>query len=249
VIKRGMTLVELLIAVAILSAVMLSVGSVLMSTAGELSVSMADTDLRTKMNLASEKIVDELSDASLVQTTVAADGHWVSYAVPVQLDLSYTGASPDFQQRYGARAGANETVGGLNAIVFQESANPAVSPISEATAVPGGININANTEAADDFTDTYRVGRLVHVYDPNGTFPNSNNQQVFRAITGEIICQASATGGTGLGSDIDGDGNNDPIFQLNNNSVIVNLWALRLVRSENTPLLVNDRVTVQIGNP
>jgi hypothetical protein len=243
---RAFSLVEVVLVTAIMSAILLAVGLVMHSASSGLAVTVPENDLQAKMQRTVQEITEKylLLDASSTQfpPTVAADGRWISYAVPVGVDASW-GAGGTFAPRWGARLGASEWEGGLNAIVFERDHD-----VSEAAVVTGGLNINVNTEDAPDETDVFAVGHLVLVHDPDGSFPTMTNDERALAITRDWIVQVDD--GTGdFGEDIDGDGSRDPIFALNGNTVQVNLWGLRVARQQKVPILVNERTSITLTNP
>jgi hypothetical protein len=223
------------------------VTTLLVSTSKELNVSIPAVDLETQVDAAGGRLRAEIEDASAGLVTVAADGSWVSFAVPVGTEASW-GAAGDCQPRWGAKLGTSETTGGLNALVFEESTDPGVSPVNESDVIAGGLNINVNTEATPDTSDSFAVGHLAFVYDPDGSFPTLSGDEESRAVTGDWVVQVRDSGGA-FGGDIDGDEAADPLFALNGTSVGVDLWGLAVVRTEETPLMVNSRSVVALANP
>jgi len=245
--NKGFTLMEVMVSVAILAAVGVAVSMLLLSSSQELSVNMPAIDVEIQVDRTMNRMRAELADASASMVTVGADGSWVSFAVPVMVEQSW-GAGGDRQLRYGARLGRLEASGGLNALVFTESTASGVSPVSEATVVQGGVNINANTETTSDTSDVFTMGNISLVYDPDGSFPTLNGDEVTRLITGDWVAQVDNGSGT-LGQDISGDGAANPLFALNGSSVEIDLWGLTVVRSARTPILVNGTSSLALKNP
>jgi len=245
--ERGFTLLEVVVGIAILGAVLAAVTTLMVSSSQELSVNMPAVDLEIQVDRAITRMRSELADASASMVTVAADGSWVSFAVPVMVEQSWGGGG-DRQVRYGSRLGRLETSGGLNALVFTESTAAGVSPVSESTVVPGGVNINANTETTSDTSDVFTMGNISIVYDPDGSFPTLNGDEMTRRLTGDWVAQVDNGTGT-LGQDISGDTAANPLFALNGTSVDVDLWGLTVVRKERTPILANGTLSVILKNP
>jgi len=245
--KKGFTLLEVMVSVSILSAVGAAVSILLLSSSQELSVNMPAIDVEIHVDRTMNRMRAELADASASMVTVAADGSWVSFAVPVMVEQSW-GAGGDRHARYGARLGRLETSGGLNALVFTESMASGVSPVSEATVVSGGININTNTETTSDTSDVFTMGNISLVYDPDGSFPTLNGDEVTRPLTGDWVAQVDNGSGI-LGKDVSGDGTANPLFAVNGSSVEIDLWGLTVVRSAKTPIMVNGTSTLALRNP
>ena len=246
--KRGFTLLEMMMVSAILSVVLIGVTMTLKGASDEVAVSIPETDLQTNSQRALRRIVEELTDASASQVAFAADGSWISFRVPVDIEASWTGVGgnpPTYTPEWGGRLGGDERIGGLNTIAFRESTVPGVSPLNESDVVDGGLNINMNTEGTLDETDIFAMGHLVFTYDPD---PLVAGDEKVRQLTGDWVAQVAV--GTDFGGDVDGDGNPDPLFAYDDTTktVDIDLWGLRVIRQQRIPLVVNENTTVVLTN-
>ncbi|MHC4501846.1 MAG: PulJ/GspJ family protein [Planctomycetota bacterium] len=251
--KRGFTLLETMMVTAILSVVLIGVSMTLKGASDEVSVSIPETDLQTNSQRTLRRIVEELTDAlaGTANVTVAADGRWIRFRAPVKVWESWTrddGTAPTYAAEWGARLGGAETSGGFNAIAFIQSTVPDVSPLNESDVVDGGVNINVNTEQTADETDSFAMGHLVLIYDPDASYPTMSGDETVRQITGDWVAQVAV--GTDFGGDVDGDGNVDPLFGYDDTArtVTIDLWGLRVIRQQRMPLVVNENTTVVLRN-
>ncbi len=243
---RGFTLLEVMISVAILAAVMGAVSTLMISSSQELRVNMSAIDLEIQIDRTTNRMRTELEDASASLVTVAADGSWVSFAVPVEIEQSW-GDGGDREARWGSRLGRAEASGGLNALVFTESAVDGVSPVREADVIAGGLNVNVNTETTSDTADVFTLGNISLVYDPDGSFPTLNGDEVTRKITGDWVVQV-ADGGS-FGGDVSGDGEANPLFALDGTAIKTDLWGLTVLRDVSTPIMANSTSLQALRNP
>lgn len=264
---QGFTLIEVMISTAILGVIFSFLAVVMVSASRELNTTMPESGLAGEMDYAIGRVVDELQDASAMQVTVANDGSWISFAVPINIAASWEGtpeAGPTFSPDWGSRLGWDELLGkpressgGFNVIVFQKAGD-----VDEATIVPGGLNVNMNTEPVGqrDAADVFARGHLLFVYDPNGSYgppaPVFDGDETSRQITGDWVTQVEGGGDT-FGLDVDGAGaagdpdghTGDHIFRFDGTRVDVNLWGLRVVRSQRTAFFMNRRASVILTNP
>ncbi len=260
---RAFTLIEIMVSTGILATVFVFVAMVMQSASIELEVNVPDSALQSEMQQAIQRIVNELEEASITQgiapLEVAGDGSWIKFAVPVDVDNWVPGP-----MSFGARRGRmQESANGLNWIVFEQGRDRRTGgllEVDEATVVPGGMNVNINTEETKDLNDVFSVGHLLFVYDSDGTYDAvAGDPTKERRLTGDWVVQGDALGGDvdGAGVDTDDDGTpdyyDDPIFRLDETGtrkrVVVNLWGLQVVRARRTPILMNRRASIILTNP
>lgn len=261
---RAFTLIEIMVTTAILATVFVFVAMVMQSASTELEVNVPDSALQSEMQQAIQRIVNELEEASISQgiapLEVAADGSWIKFAVPVDVDNWAPGP-----MSFGARRGRlQESANGLNWIVFVQGRDRRTGNlllVDEATVVSGGLNVNNNTEETKDLNDVFLMGHLLFIYDSDGTYDAiaGDPAKEYR-LTGDWVAQVAGTAPNPLGGDVDGAGvdtdddgtpdyYDDHIFRRDGNRILVNLWGLHVVRAQRVPILMNRRASVLLTNP
>lgn len=248
--NAGFTLIEMMMVTAIMSVILFAVSVVMNTASTELAVSMPETDLQKNSQRVVMQMAEALAEASAGRLNVAAGTDWVAVTFKVPVDPDAAGGDPlndDYTVCWGARWGDSEAPGGRNAFVWQKT-----GAVDEATEIPGGLNININTEAAGtdatrDMTDVFHLGRLVFIYDPDASFPPTlNGDETVHRLTGDWVVQTGDAGS--FGGDIDGDENADPLFVVSGGTVEINVWGLHVIKHEKTAVLVNSKTRVKVRN-
>ena len=254
--RRGFTLLEMVIAVTILAGILVGVAVMLHSTGKIATLEAARNEIERVNQKALDQMALELRDAAARITTVAFDGTSVQFQIPVPpydtpLNLPFDPSDPDepankptVDATGATRFGFLEVTGKLQrtprdgTITYQfvpdtRAGLPEV--VSEAAL---RMNLNADGDSIDQFV----VGRIVRITQVTGqaavTDPGS---------MGIWIAQPFPI--ANLGGDVSGDGQPDPIFQLDaaNSRIIVNLWAVHVDGNKN-PHFVRSTTSIGLRN-
>jgi prepilin-type N-terminal cleavage/methylation domain-containing protein len=252
--RDGMTLVEVVIAMAILAVFMIGMMGYMTTLTDSTGVQQqAATVLQT-----ADKAVLEMTGPLRMgfipgtspdwRTAVNGGSNTVRFVVPVDPDGDGDDLDDDLQVVWGSMRPdavpghvALETGGALeefyNAYTFVQAADLDGNPVffQESTR---GLDLNNDGDA----TDSYRVGHLELHY-VGGTVSDSDsphNGETFDTlevrITPDIV----------LFGDLDGDGSDEPIFTLNGSELTVDLYMCRV--NEDVPLLQRVTTTLDLRN-
>ncbi len=231
---RGMTLVEVMIAMAIFSIIMVSITVSLMQGSDQVAYELPRDELGTTMQAIFERIELVLRDARV--TKVAADGSWVDFKVPVDIDNDgdvFVTLDP-FQIDWGVvkeiGPGGVQVSAATGTLAFVLRKDGAV--LSE---IALGKNINPNTERPRDMTDVFDLGEIV--------FTSTDDPSWHRRLGGDFILQPSGA----WGKDIDGEGTGDPIFSGTGKQLTVRLFMGRAPTGV-PPILMSRTVTIFLRN-
>lgn len=222
--ERGFTLLELMIAVSILSIVMLTALSALKMVGDSMAAETLDNAAYSAVERVVGEIAEELHCADI--TLVSADRTTINYQIPVDLDgdgtVFVTGTE---NVEYGFELGGMPRNG---SVTYSFVATETVSELAL------GRDLNGDGDSADVF-DLGHMAKVMTDIDAGRTLTWKR---------GNWLVQPSGA----YGGDIDGDGDDDPIFeQLGNHRLRISLWSLG-VDPRIAPRLANSRSSVYAVN-
>ena len=223
----GFSLLEVVVAVGILSLVMIGVGLALKNTGEVATAGATGNEMERSGQKALDQMALELRESALKVITVSADGSSVQFQVPVDLDGNGTVLDRNGAVEYGFMDAGMPRKG---AITYQFIQN-----VSRGLPEVLDVNLNGGGGAR-----RFARGCL------------ARSTQVFGAaasggptLTGRWLVQPDGN----WGGDIDGDGVGDPIFGVEpgNGRVLVNLWAMQVDGRKN-PQVVHSSAGVCLRN-
>lgn len=217
--RAGLTLLEVIIVAAVMLSLVLIAGGMIISTTREVSIHIAAEEARSEADRVLDRLAGELSGARVVGTS--ADGSWITYQVPVDLDNSGTVLDANGDVEWGSIGPAGVPVPGGTMLRFT-----AIDALNE-----GALNLDVNGD--NDKWDDFVVGRIERVYPDASVVPEA----------GRYIIQTSV-----LGGDVDDDAMVDPIFVLDGTRVRVHVLCQRFEGSS-LSFLGSARTEVQLRNP
>lgn len=208
--RSGFTLLEMMISVAIFSILMTLIFSFMSSLSDNVSDQMTVGDMYTNANVAVNEITETLFDSTVTAPSVPftatskiALKHYYDAngdGIALDLGLSQSGMRSPFQESgvmYYWFIQDKDTGGNL--VTLKESKH-------------------GNLNGDGDSTDIYAVGTINRVWvgDTSGT-------RISMMLTN--VLQVAGAGTENFSGDIDGDGNPDPIFQMDSSNLItVSVW-------------------------
>ena len=218
--NRGFTLVEVMIAVSIMSVLMMTALTAMKMASDTLAVDILDNMVYSSLETVTGEICEDLQCARV--SPLPADGAWINFQVPVDLDGDGTVFA-------GGDTGLLElgvSLGGMprrGSVTYRFVATNTVSE----SLIRRDVNGNGNP------ADVFDIGHILKTMsDP---------------LSGWTLTQKRGNGFVQLrgayGGDMDGDGNPDPIFAVSGDTVTVSLWSLG-VDPRVEPRLANSTATV-----
>jgi len=231
--NRGFTLLEVMVAVGLLSLIMLGVALALKNT-GQVAALEAS---RNEMERSSQRALDvmalELRDSAARVTTVSADGSSIQFQIPADLNGNGTVLNSSGLIEFGFLDKGVPKAGTITYKFVQNVVGGHNEVLDEAA---GRRKLNDDA----DVTDKFARGYIVRITQVTG----------LAAVTGPIISGRWIVQPNGSwGGDINGDGVADPIFKVDavNGRVLVNLWAMQIDR-ENNQQVINCSTSICFRN-
>jgi len=215
--SRGFTLLEVMVAVGILSMVMLGVALALKNT-GQVAALEAT---RNEMERSSQRALDvmalDLRDSAARVATVSADGTSIQFQIPADLNGNGTVLNSSGLVEFGFLDDKGVPRAGTITYKFVQNVVGGQNELLDEAAGRRKLNNDA------DVTDKFARGCIVRITQVTGG----------AAVTGPIISGRWIVQPNGnWGGDINGGGVADPIFKLDatNGRVLINLWAMQIDR-------------------
>jgi prepilin-type N-terminal cleavage/methylation domain-containing protein len=223
----GFSLLEVVVAVGILSLIMIGVALALKNTGEAASAGAIGNDMARSGQKAVDQMALELRESAIRVITVAADGSSIRFQIPVDLDGNGTVLDRHGAVEYGF---LDAGVPRKGAIVYQfiQNVSKGMPEVLDAR-FDGGGGTRRFARGC--------IARSTRVFG----FPASGASP----LTGRWIVQPDGS----WGGDIDGDAVGDPIFTVEpgNGRVVVNLWAMQVDGRKN-PQVVHNSAGVCLRN-
>jgi prepilin-type N-terminal cleavage/methylation domain-containing protein len=217
--ERGFSLLELMVAMAILSMILLGAALALNGTNDVAVLEATRNEMERSSQNALDRMALELRDSAAKVITVAANGSSIQFQVPVDLDGKGTILNSTGAVEYGFLANGVPTGGTITYRFVQNLVAGQPEVLSEAAR---RMQLNDDADLGDRFARGYilRTTQLT-----SGAVVSQS------ILTGRWIVQPDGN----WGGDVDGDGAADPIFQLDGTSgrVLVNLWGMQVDSHKN----------------
>jgi prepilin-type N-terminal cleavage/methylation domain-containing protein len=223
--NAGFTLLEMVVAVAILSLVLLMAFGTMKRTTEVSSMESLRNQMERSGAESLEAMVEELNASSVL--AIASDGSLLTFQVPVDLDGNGTVLDADGNCEFGLDDLGVVSNGSATLMFVQNQVGGNPEVLSEAAL---GRDLNGD----GDRVDIYDRGRIVR---------NSTASALNRTLTGVRVIQPSGN----WGGDIDGDGQADPVFRMNGKQVWIDLWTLGLDEA-GTPHLIRCQTSLHLRN-
>ncbi len=213
-------MLELMIAVTILSGILLAIALVLQSTGEVATIEAARNEIERANQDALDRMALDLRDSAVRVTQVAANGSSVRFQIPVDLNGNNTVLDNAGIIEFGFVDAAGAPQAGTITYRFVQGVRGGQPDVLDEAA----LRVDFNNDG--DITDRYSRGYLVRVTQVTGGPELVNPVRV-----GIWVAQRDGA----LGADITGDGQPDPIFQMDaaNNRLLVNLWGIHLDENKN----------------
>jgi prepilin-type N-terminal cleavage/methylation domain-containing protein len=202
--QKGFSLLEVMVAVGILSLIMLLVFASLKSTTDVSSMEHTRNRLDRKGAKALDLMCKELRSASVLG--VSGDGTVLVFQVPADLDGNGTVLDKTGAPEFGIMDGGKPSAGRIAYQFFKNTA-ASVGTLNEAT-------LRRDLNGDKDRLDVFERGRIMRATTVAGAQP--------RELSGYYVVQP----GGKWGGDITGDGNPDPIFRINGKQILIDLWMI-----------------------
>jgi len=229
----GFSLLEVVIAVGILSLIMLGVALALKGTGDVVAVGATQNEMERTSQNALDRMALELRDSAARVITVAANGSAIQFQVPVDLDGNGTVLDRNGAVEFGFLAGAAPSKGTITYRFVQNLIQGRPEVLDERVA---GLKLNDDADRCDRFAR----GCVVRVTQAAG-----GAEVTGPALTGRWLVQPEGD----WGGDINGDGAADPIFKLDAASgrVLIGLWSMQ-VDGRSSALVVHRSTSVCLRN-
>jgi prepilin-type N-terminal cleavage/methylation domain-containing protein len=224
--QAGVTLLEMMVAIGILSMVLLMAFAALKGTTDVSSMEYTRNDLDRTGAKALETMAAELKHASVLGT--AADGSVLVFQVPADLDGSGTVLDKNGDCEFGITDDGKISTGSINFQFVQNKGTIVGDVLNEK-------NLRRDLNNDGDQNDVFDRGRIMRATTRIGSSP--------RTVSGFWIVQPNSN----WGGDIDGDGSPDPIFSVSGKRVSINLWMIATDQS-GMQHLVHCQTSVQCRN-
>lgn len=208
--RAGFTLLEMMVAIAILSVVMLAVFRTMTHTSDLAAVEAQQNDLEK----AGQKMLEEMSAAlrSASVISISSDGTRIVFQVPVDLDGNGTVLDGSGNVEFGAQEGGVVTDDTITYRFVQDVVGAQPDMLSE-----GLLRRDINRDG--DLLDRFDRGFLGRITSAPGA--------ALRECAGVWVVQPTAN----YGGDVDGDGSADPIFRMANERLWIDLWLASVDRT------------------
>lgn len=203
---KGFTLMEVIIAVAIISVIMMTAISAMKMAGDTLAADIMDNMVYSSIEQVAGELCEEMQYAPGSSISVSNDGSWVNFQVPVDLDGDGT-VYPAGDTSQPVELGVIH--GGVPSSGSTTYRFVSTGSVSEA-ALSMDLNGNGN------MSDSFEVGYMEKV------MSDTVSAWSIQMRRGNGFVQPKGA----LGGDIDGDGQPDPVFAVSGNTVTVNLWSL-----------------------
>ena len=223
--ERGFTLIEVMIAVFIMSMVMLTALSALQMAGRNVAAQTLDNMAYSAVETVVAEVAEDLhyADAAGVTIIDVGNAQVITFRlpkIPVDLDGDGTFLDADGNIEFGY----NPRMLPVNGRVMYEFVK--TSDISEGTRV----DLNWDTDTDDAFDVGYMQKKI--------TNPDDASDEIILKRGNWIVQPKDNWGG-----DIDGDGDKDPIFVKDGTRVTISVWSLG-ADPRVAPRLANSRATV-----
>ena len=200
--ERGFTLMEVMIALTIMSVIMMTALTAMKMAGDSLAADSLDNVAYSNVETVTAEVCEELQLAP--SPSVPGDGSWINFQVPVDLDgdgTVFASGDTDLLE-LGISLGGMPRNGSITYRFVRDDS------VSEAVL---GRDVNRNN-AVDEFD----VGHILKTLsDPlSGWSMTQKRGRGFIQLKGNY------------GGDIDGDGQGDPIFSVSGDTVTISLWNL-----------------------
>ena len=217
--ERGFTLLELMVAVGILSMILLGAGLALNNANDVAALESTRNEMERSSQSALDRMALELRDSAARVVTVSANGSSIQFQVPADLNGNGTILDGAGNIEFGFLDNAVPRSGTITYRFVQNVVGGQPEVLDESAR---RMQLNNDADRADRFARGYilRVTQL--------TSGAVTKQSI---LTGRWIVQPDGN----WGGDVDGDGAADPIFRLDGTSgrVLVNLWGLQVDSHKN----------------
>ncbi|MGH8191292.1 MAG: PulJ/GspJ family protein [Rhodanobacteraceae bacterium] len=205
--KRGLTLIELMIAVAILAVLFALVYDSLVHLSTGMSGEIASSVLNQQTERGLDRMMQTLRSAKF-QNLADTGGQQLEFYVPVDPDQD--GDSLDSKLNIEWGQSGSPTGDKLNAVM-------AIRFVKTSTYSEASHNYDLNRDG--NKTESFDIGHLEQDYYSGATV--TGTPTYIRSITPDIVIQK--TGQTV--ADLNGDGTTDPIFLQNGNKLQIRLYV------------------------
>lgn len=220
--RRGFSLLEVLVATAIFSLIVLLVGMTFSSTGNMVAIEATRNELERSGQRVLEVMAAELRDSAPVRATLLNGGSGIRFEVPVDLDGDGTLLDAAGELEFGfLQGGAPQQ--GVIIYRFVQNVRGGVPDVLDEAA----MNMRLNNDA--DMTDRFARGYLIR---STQVLPGGPEVVSGTALTNPFIAQPDGN----WGGDLTGNGMPDPIFSYVDaagnvvagptSRIRINLWFL-----------------------
>ncbi|MHC4871964.1 MAG: PulJ/GspJ family protein [Planctomycetota bacterium] len=242
-VKKAYSLIEVVICVAILSVILTVTSMVMLSTTDAVQVERSVADTEGAATLVLNRMIEELREAYVVDLPLAGSDT-LTFMVPVDHDGDTDTFDANMDIEWGARRADGTEIEDL-----EHTGEDAAQTFKHVyTFVQTGTYDEAVTfqdiNQDGDTADTFSIGRIDKQWTA-GTVAATNTDYILqnRPFSAEWVIQipGNATG------DIDGDGDDDPIFFQNGNTITINLFIMK--PEDTAPIRMEVSGSVGLRNP
>ncbi len=230
--ERGMTLVEVLIASAILTVFLVGMMGFMGTLSDSTSLHRVRADLLTQGDRVLNTMTETLRSSFIPgtspndwQTSLNAGDTQVRFVLPLDFDGDGDVVDAALDPEWGVY---REDVTPYSYVLFDPAAaSPAQRYYFQSSRTYSESAANVDLNRDGDTNDSFQIGSIILEY-PSGSYtpvggstPSSIAAGTVRQI-GDIV----------ISGDMDGDGVIDPIFLLNGSRLTINLWLTNLDMEE-----------------
>ena len=210
--RRGISLLEMMIAVALLAVLFAAVFASLHQMSRAMSGEIASTVLNQETVRGLERMTEKLRP-SRIQNLADAGGPNLEFFLPVDADQDGDTLDANLKIEWGQRGPQGVKLNAVSVIRFVKS-----STYSEAAQK---YDLNRDGDKSDNFD----IGRLEEALYPGATL--TGTPTMTRPITPDIVVQMT---GNAL-ADLNGDGVSDPLFHDDGGRLRIRLFVTRIDES------------------